>query len=675
MRVKETFKQEHLIKGSIEGENDGLYTVKCPEEGLDYVLYDKAREGTNWTLDQVNYVFFTTKVLEECSLCFQLAFYEKKGEEPAMRMIFGVLPQVEVQIPVSLTILNSQTLFPERTPGRLKMSIFGKPVKVQDVEEIRLQTAPGYKAFEIQLGSICFAQECEPYEIEKKPLMDELGQWIPKTWDEKLSGREECNTLLRALLKEAEEFNGTYEFENWNCYGGYKKLKFRKTGWFHIEESGNRFWLIDPLGNGFISTGLDCINPGELTRTDPVDMWLPPLPEKEGEFEECFTVHKRANYEFFNFSVSNLIHTFGKDNWRRAWMKIIKMYLIKWGVNTIGNWSNLEFIRYAKMPYVIPVDSQTKEGFPMTNTAIFRDFPDVFAKEYEERALLYAEGLKPFKDDSYLIGYFMRNEPEWAFVHNLNIAEEMLANDKELASREIFMLRMNSKYKNIKEFNRSWNLALHSFNDLKIPIYKAASLSTAAKEDLENFSVEMITRYVEVPAKALRAVDSNHLNLGMRYAYITDSSLLSGSENFDVFSINSYQITPLESMNLVGDILKKPVIIGEFHQGALDKGLTAHGIRGVTNQKERGVGYRYYVEQAIKSPYYLGAHYFQLNDQSCLGRFDGENYQIGLIDVCMQEYEDMTNEMKKCHENIYEVAIGEKEPFSQKPEDIAPIHY
>ena len=210
---------------------------------------------------------------------------------------------------------------------------------------------------------------------------------------------------------------------------------------------------------------------------------------------------------------------------------------------------------------------------------------------------------------------------------------------------------------------------------MKKGIYKAASRSVQAAADLRQFSEEMIARYVEIPAKALRKVDPNHLNLGMRYAYITDKSLLCGSGCFDVFSINSYQLTPLEPVEQVAGWLDKPVMVGEFHQGALDAGLTAHGIRGVTTQEQRGCAYRYYVEQGLTNPYFLGAHYFQLNDQSCLGRFDGENYQIGLVDVCMQEYEAMTAAMKECHSHMYQVAAGETPAWDTEPEDIEPIHY
>lgn len=674
MVFKAALNNENLLSGEIET-NSQDQVVICPEEGLDYLLYNKNIEGMNWNLEDIRYFVLQAKVLEEDSLCFQLSFYENKDEEPSMRMIFGLLPQVEVGVPIDFKILDSQTLFPERTEGRLKMSIFGKPVRIKDIEKIRLQTAPGYKAFKVSIKDMFFTNVYKPYNLEKKLLMDELGQWMLKNWQEKQTGRESCNIFLRKLLKEAEDNKNTYEFKDWDCFGGYTKLQFQKTGWFHIEEKNHRFWMVDPLGYGFISMGLDCINPGESTRTDPVTPWLPVLPDNIKKFQDCYNNKRSGNYSFFNFGIANLIYAFGKDAWKESWMKIVKRYLFKWGINTIGNWSDPEFIRYSKMPYVIPMDLQTKTGFPMTEATIFRDFPDVFAPEYEEMSLIYAEGLKQYKDDPYLVGYFMRNEPEWAFVYELNIAEEMLASPCDFVSKEEFITVLRNKYKLIKEFNKSWNVALNSFEELRVPVYKASKLSENAKEDLKAFSNEMIKRYVEIPAKALRAVDPNHLNLGMRYAYITDSSLLSGSENFDVFSINSYQITPSEPMNLVGKLLNKPVIIGEFHQGALDKGLTAHGIRGVTTQKERGVAYRYYVEQAAKSQYYLGAHYFQLNDQSCLGRFDGENYQIGLIDVCMNEYKDMTKAMEDCHNILYQVALGEVEGFDKIPEDIPPIHY
>lgn len=201
--------------------------------------------------------------------------------------------------------------------------------------------------------------------------------------------------------------------------------------------------------------------------------------------------------------IANLIHAFGV-NWREKWAKIAKNYLLEQGFNTIGNWSQGEFIRWANMPYVLPM-----ADFPGTKDMIFRDFPDVFDPEFTHNSQIFAQQLAPLSGDRNLIGYFLRNEPEWAFVYDLCIAEELL--------------------------------------------------SAQAAADLKEFSKEMICRYVTLPSQECRKIAPNHMILGMRYAYITDKSLLAGYENFDVFSINSYQISPFEQVEQVGKLLDKPV--------------------------------------------------------------------------------------------------------------------
>jgi hypothetical protein len=56
---------------------------------------------------------------------------------------------------------------------------------------------------------------------------------------------------------------------------------------------------------------------------------------------------------------------------------------------------------------------------------------------------------------------------------------------------------------------------------------------------------------------------------------------------------------------------------------------------GVTN---RGEAYRYYVTTAAQQPAIVGALWFQCYDESTTGRFDGENYQIGFLDICDTPY-------------------------------------
>ena len=185
----------------------------------------------------------------------------------------------------------------------------------------------------------------------------------------------------------------------------------------------------------------------------------------------------------------------------------------------------------------------------------------------------------------------------------------------------------------------------------------------------------MIKEYIKVPAKALRSTDPNHLNLGIRYAYISSDALYSGSEYFDIFSINCYENVPNEAAKEVRKYVDMPIMVGEFHFGALDRGLPATGIRGVKTQKDRGLAIRRYIEESASSDYILGVHYFQYNDQAFLGRFDGENYNIGLLDICYQEYGEVTGEIAKANENLYAIKEGKKSFEENEIEYIPAIFY
>lgn len=105
-------------------------------------------------------------------------------------------------------------------------------------------------------------------------------------------------------------------------------------------------------------------------------------------------------------------------------------------------------------------------------------------------------------------------------------------------------------------------------------------------------------------------------------------------------------------------------MIGEFHFGATDRGLPATGIQGALKQEERGKAYCYYLEQGLTRPELIGIHYFQWLDQPVFGCLDGENYNIGFMDICNRPYKKLTEAAMKSHSKIYEVACGEIASFT-----------
>jgi hypothetical protein len=167
---------------------------------------------------------------------------------------------------------------------------------------------------------------------------------------------------------------------------------------------------------------------------------------------------------------------------------------------------------------------------------------------------------------------------------------------------------------------------------------------------------------VTTVAKACSKVDPNHLNLGLRWAWIHNDYQLAGSDVLDAFSINCYQLAPdPELISKLADKTGKPLLIGEFHIGSLDKGLPSAGIKSTLTMAESVKAYQHYIEQAAMLPDLIGVHYFKWGDQSVMGRFDGENMQIGLNDITYRSYKDWEKVTADIHPNLYEIVDGHRE--------------
>jgi hypothetical protein len=188
-------------------------------------------------------------------------------------------------------------------------------------------------------------------------------------------------------------------------------------------------------------------------------------------------------------------------------------------------------------------------------------------------------------------------------------------------------------------------------------------LTDAAESDLEAFSALMVDRLYRVLSEACREVDPHHLNLGTRYPGLPRDWALAGMRHADVFSVNCYHERVDERYAAVSDELDLPVMIGEWHFGALDVGLPAPGLMHVPDQAARGDAYRVYLEDAAARPWCVGVHYFTLYDESALGRFDGENWNIGFLDVCNRPYDELCTAARASHERLYDVAAGEAGPY------------
>ena len=570
----------------------------------------------------------------------------------------GVLPGVPVRIALPVEeITQGRNLFLRRTPGKLKSVTQGQPIDFREAVRfsVRSEKAPGDVVFRIDAVRV---YDGEPdFPVQPKTLVDELGQKAIADWPGKTHSFEEMAARMKKVLSDPAPKR---EDDGRSRWGGDLSLKLTEgTGFFTLEKWNGRYLLADPDGYAFFSTGLDCVGIDGDANLEGIRCLAGELDPKSAGW-----VHG----EFFSWHRHNLWRAFGEDYYAK-WKEMTARRMVKWGFNTVACWSDIAFAEEHDIPHVTIM-----HGYPKTQTYIFRDFPDVFAPEFAENAGEWAKQIGRHRGVSSLIGYFLGNEPQWAFVNGLNIAAFTLECDKSSFSRRALIAFMKEKYADIAALNAEWGSDYASFEDMDRPV-PARKFSEAGLAALNLFSEKMIREYIRIPSLAIRAIDPDHLNLGIRYAWLSSKELAAGSEFTDVFSFNSYTMDPTDMIESFSSLVGKPVMIGEFHFGALDRGLDATGIRGVTTQAERGAAYRHYMQKAAAHPMCLGAHYFTLNDQAYLGRFDGENYQIGVVDVTQRPYEDFETGIIETHREIYDVAEGKKPADARKAEEIPAIFF
>ncbi len=590
-----------------------------------------------------------------------------KQETPWLSCLMGVLPHLKTKVVLPLSYLDAQTLFVTRSPRQLKGTMSGDRLDPNDIIKVALRFGPIAEPWftpEFEIASICLADTLpEPYPVLDMPLIDRFGQRNDREWQGKIKNEEdliEQNWDLENLVE------GNSFPDEWSRFGGWKEKKFKATGFFRTHHDGNRWWLVDPEGYVFLSTGVDCIrltSSGPVTGIEDLFEWIPA--ENDTVYSEAVTLTRDAkNMDFYR---SNLIRVYG-DRFKEKWSTVTAGLMREYRVNTVGNWSDITFARENNMPYVLPLSR-----FPTTRVQLYRDFPDVFSDEYLRNSEEFAKQLADYKDDPYLVGYFLRNEPHWAFGYH-NLAYEMFGTSRKSVTKDEFISWIAERYKeDIGQFNDAWALKLSDFESLKQMIFKDYP-SIKADSDFYAFSVLMVKQYVDIPCNEVAKVDKNHLNLGMRYAWISSDLLYKAGERFDVFSINGYGYDPPATAEIARRS-GKPVMIGEFHHGAVDKALPATGITGVLTQEQRAAAYRNYVEQGFSRPELVGMHYFQWIDQPYYGRFDGENYNIGVVTLNNTPYPELTEAMKITNERIYKIGTSQVEPYKDDIIKIPSIHY
>jgi hypothetical protein len=337
------------------------------------------------------------------------------------------------------------------------------------------------------------------------------------------------------------------------------------------------------------------------------------------------------NRPFISFGLWNLYRRYG-DEFPEKSKEMVFKRMDKWGLNTIANWSSSEIMNMNRKAFLIPLH----------DLGIAHDLMglcDVYEPDFKSKVnKSLSEFVASYKNNPWLIGYFIGNEPAW-----------------------------------LDEEERLCGLILEGKGrPIKTALTKYLKEKGDTPENRKAFIFSTFRTFLTTTNQLLKKHDPNHLNLGIRFGNILtlDEEILRiCGESFDVLSFNCYDLYPnTEMMDRALRIANLPMIIGEYHFGTVDRGM-AQSLWQVDSQEQRGVAYRYYTEKAYAHPGLIGTGYFQWCDQDLTGRRDGENYNCGLIDVTDRPYKAQVEAMMETAVYLYDIHSGTLQPIDRIPDN------
>lgn len=475
------------------------------------------------------------------------------------------------------------------------------------------------------------------------PFIDSYGQYKHKNWPGKVFRDED---LLNARIEESldlEEYTG---MPDRNKYGSWTKgPKQKGTGYFRTEKVNGKWWLVDPEGYLFWSNGVTCVSAPNAQTSLKNRAHYYELPEKgDGKgMSNFYGKDRRSSELIYDHARANLMRKYG-DNWLNISNELAHKRLKSWGLNTVGMWSDKDLMLMRKTPYTIAIHYGYKSSGDK--------FPDVFHPKFSKWVGDAIASKKEHFNDPYCIGFFINNELHWKKPQDF--AKVLMKEGKDHYGKNAMIKHFKSMI-TIEKFSSTVGNRFSSWDEV-LAFKKVLDLKKFQKE-VETFYTVMAERYFRICRDELKKVNPNTLYLGARLHVFRKLAFAASAKYCDVVSLNLYEFSIEHYSRVKAD---KPFISSEFHFGAYDRGMFGSGLKWASDQQDRANLYKDYVNGALKNKQCVGAHWFQYGPQSFTGRGDGENYQIGMVDIADAPYPELRDAMRDVSEVMYKNRYSSK---------------
>jgi hypothetical protein len=517
-------------------------------------------------------------------------------------------------------------------------------------------------------GDLGIIRGADPGAEAYRSIVDGFGQYTRARWDGKIGSAED---LQRARLHEEQELRERLPPAlRLDRYGGLLEGPvFGATGFFRTERRDDRWWLVTPEGHGFFSLGIDVVSPDVgatfVEGREAMFAELPdlgrPLAAHYGYADERGSLPEERGRQFghgrsFDFYAANLQRKYGPD-YLPIWRDTAIQRLRAWGFNTIGNWSEPGLLARREMAYVVPIHVYGNFARVSSGWGKMADpFDPAFAAAVDGDAIKAASA---YRDDPYLIGYFVDNELAWGLGNaadpqlRYGLAVETLRLGPASPAKRAFVAQLADKYRDAEHLAAMWGITIDSWTGLgeaNLSLSAPNLARSAVIDDLRAFNRLFAEAYFRIVTAAIRRHDPHHLYLGSRFQARTPEAVEACAKYCDVVSSNVYR------EELGGEewrhfhTLGKPAMIGEFQFGSTDTGLFWPGLYDVASEEQRGPAYAAYIRSALANPDIVGCHWFQYVDEPLTGRLlDGENGNMGFVAVTDRPYGSLVSAAREAN--------------------------
>jgi hypothetical protein len=549
-------------------------------------------------------------------------------------------------------------------------------------------------------------------------IVDKYGQYTRDDWPGKVYSDSD---LTSARSSEASALAASPSMSNRDSYGGWTLNPSglgSGNGYFRTwyDSTRSKWWLVDPLGNRFFSTGTTCtsldldktvIKNTHQTSPPPITLdrtsWFQPgaLPVQGSSDPLAAFYTETTNgavpfdkgglaYDFFQANVYRKYYPGSGVDWQADWKLTQQARMKSWGFNTLAAWSALA--GQIDVPFTIAITTAgTNVKTFFSPFQVHSEMRDPWDTADMKAAILYnlnhaSAGVH--KTNPKLIGYFVDNELGWgldtwnpAYKHyqQFTIPWGVMMYDNnggagQLPAKNILIADLQTKYGTVAALNAAWGTSFNTASTITAvlqapydpnPTNRGAVVLTAGHvTDYRNFLTKYARKYFENVSTTINEFEDstapyqrNHLYLGCRFAQWNLEAIKACTEYADVVSFNIYGMFDNAKWAFLSDTsvipIQKPAIVGEFAFLAQDRGLFGP-TNDILTQAQRVSNYDLYMSRVATHENFVGAHWFQYVDEPLLGRhLDNEAGNFGYLSTTDTPYPELVAQTKSVHSTIY----------------------